>query len=181
MFNHEPAGYTCPFCILIQGTEHYCNSGAIFDRTNTYRYTLWRVWSPDHPRITFIMLNPSTANEQRNDPTISRCIAFARHRGFGALEVVNLFACKATYPRDLLKVANPVGEENDRFLTQALSRSSCIVAAWGIKGTLMDRDKQILQLLEHRQHVYCLGMTRGGHPRHPLYVKGDTGLAAFPP
>lgn len=162
-------------------TKYNFNSGAIFDHTNAYRYILWRAWSAHHPQITFIMLNPSTADAQRNDPTISRCIAFAQCWGFGALEVVNLFACKATYPHDLLKVANPVGEENDQFLMQAVARSSCIVAAWGTKGTLLDRDEQVLRLLAPRQKVYCLGITREGYPRHPLYVKGDTGLVAFPP
>jgi hypothetical protein len=162
-------------------TAHYCNSGALFDSTNTYRYNLWRAWSPDHPRIAFIMLNPSTADAQRNDPTINRCIAFAQCWGFGALEVVNLFAYKATYSRDLLKVANPVGEENDRFLLQAVARSSRIIAAWGTKGTLLDRDKRVLELLADWQNVYCLGTTKCGHPRHPLYMKGDTGLTAFLP
>ncbi|HLJ33607.1 MAG TPA: DUF1643 domain-containing protein [Ktedonobacteraceae bacterium] len=162
-------------------TKYTFNSGAIFDITNTYRYTLWRGWSTDHPRVTFIMLNPSTADAQRNDPTISRCIAFAQYWGFGALEVVNLFACKTTYPHDLLKAANPVGEENDQFLMQAVARSSCIVAAWGTKGNLLDRDKHILRLLASRQDIYCLGITREGYPRHPLYVKGDTGLTTFPP
>ncbi len=160
-------------------TAHYCNSGAVFDKTNIYRYTLWREWFPDHPRLTFIMLNPSTADAQRNDPTISRCIAFAQRWGFGALEVVNLFAYKATNSCELLKVANPIGDENDRFLTQVLARSSCIVAAWGTKGTLLDRDKHVLQLLAQWQNVYCLGATKEGHPRHPLYVKGDTGLLPF--
>lgn len=162
-------------------TAHYFNSGAIFDDTNTYRYTLWRAWSGDHPRLTFVMLNPSTADAQENDPTISRCIGFARRWGFGALEVVNLFAYKATYSHDLLKVKNPVGEENDRFLLQALSRSSCIVVAWGTKGILLDRNKQVLQLLAQWQNVHCLGVTKDGHPRHPLYVKGDTGLIPFVP
>ncbi|MHB8595182.1 MAG: DUF1643 domain-containing protein [Ktedonobacteraceae bacterium] len=160
-------------------TAHYCNSGAVFDKTNTYRYALWRAWSLDHPQITFIMLNPSTADAQRNDPTISRCIAFAQCWGFGALEVVNLFAYKATHPSDLLKAANPVGEENDRFLLQALSRSSCLVAAWGTKGTLLARDKQVLQLLGHWRQVYCLGTTRDGHPLHPLYVSRNTIPIAF--
>ncbi|HLX39234.1 MAG TPA: DUF1643 domain-containing protein [Ktedonobacteraceae bacterium] len=160
-------------------TELYSNSGAIFDKTDTYRYTLWRVWSLDYPRITFIMLNPSTADAQRNDLTISRCIAFARSWGFGALDVVNLFAYKATHPGDLLKDVNPVGEENDQFLMQAFSRSSCVVAAWGTKGTLLDRDKQVLQLLAYWQNIHCLGVTKDGHPRHPLYVNGHTGLIPF--
>jgi len=139
-------------------TIHYGNNGAIFDKTDTYRYTLWRVWSLDYPRITFIMLNPSTADAQRNDPTISRCIAFAQRWEFGALEVVNLFAYKATFPGELLKAKNPVGEGNDRFLLQALSRASCVVAAWGTKGTLLDRDKQVLKLLARWQNIHCLGI-----------------------
>ena len=155
-------------------------SGAIFDTTNTYRYTLWRSWSPDHPHLTFIMLNPSTADAQRNDPTISRCLAFARDWGFGSLEVVNLFAYKTAYPSDLLRVPDPVGEENDRFLQQAIARSSCIVAAWGTKGILLDRNRQVLQLLTDKQHIYCLGLTRDGHPRHPLYIKGNIQPVPFP-
>src|SRR5438093_11151238 len=104
-------------------------SGAVFDPTRTYRYTLWRAWYPDHPRVVFIMLNPNNANEQKNDPTIRRCITFARSWGFGSVEVVNLFAYRAPHPSQLLKVADPIGAENDHYFLQALKRSACIVAA----------------------------------------------------
>jgi hypothetical protein len=157
------------------------SSGATFDITNTYRYTLWRGWSIDHPQVTFIMLNPSTADAQRNDPTIRRCIEFAQRWGFGSLEVVNLFAYRAANPHALLNAKNPVGAENDQFLMRAVARSACVVAAWGTKGTLLDRDKPVLQLLAHWRNVKCLGLTREGHPRHPLYVKGDTALKVFRP
>src|SRR5712691_2279726 len=110
------------------------SSGAIFDRTGRYRYSLWRGWSSDHPRVAFVMLNPASADEQKNDPTISRCISFAHAWGFGSIEVVNLFAYRTSYPIELLSVDDPVGEENDYFLVQALGRSSRIVAAWGTKG-----------------------------------------------
>ena len=164
---------------MIIETEKYISSGAIFDPTNTYRYTLWRAWSPDHPQVTFVMLNPSTADAQRNDPTISRCLAFAQHWGFGTLEVVNLFAYKTAYPSDLLKVTHPIGAENDHFLLQAIARSSCIVVAWGTKGAFLDRDKQVLQFLAQCQRIYCLGITRDGHPRHPLYTRRDIELIPF--
>jgi len=154
-------------------------SGALFDRTGRYRYSLWREWSTDHPRVVFVMLNPGTADEQRNDPTISRCISFAHAWGFGSVEVVNLFAYRTSYPVELFKQPDPIGEENDRFLVQALERAACIVAAWGAKGTLLGRDQYISQLLAHRHDVYCFGTTKGGHPRHPLYIKGDTSLVAF--
>ncbi len=156
-------------------------SGAIFDPTNTYRYTLWRSWSPDHPCLTFIMLNPSTADALKNDSTIARCLAFAHRWDFGMLEVVNLFAYKTANPSDLLKVSNPIGEENDHFLLQAIARAFCIVAAWGTKGILLNRDKHVLRLLAYHQTLYCLGFTRGGHPRHPLYVKGNAGLVPWIP
>jgi hypothetical protein len=125
------------------------------------------------------MLNPSAADAQRNDPTIARCIAFAYTWKFGSLEVVNLFAYRTSNPRELVNIDDPIGPENDGYLMQALERSSCIVAAWGTKGTLLGRDRQVLQILTCWRNVSCLGCTKGGHPRHPLYLKGDTPLAAF--
>jgi hypothetical protein len=161
--------------------ENLCwYSGAVFDLTGTYRYTLWRVWRTDAPRVTFIMLNPSTADAYKNDPTITRCIAFASTWNFGSLEVVNLFAYRATHPRELFNADDPIGPENDSYLLQALARSSCIVAAWGTKGRLFGRDLQVLQLFDC-SHVRCLGLTKDGHPRHPLYLKGNTSLVSVFP
>ena len=153
--------------------------GAIFDMIGKYRYTLWREWSTYHPRIVFILLNPSTADEERNDPTIRRCIGFARARKFGSVEVVNLFAYRATHARELLKVVDPVGKENNRFLMRAVERCSTVVVGWGARGTLLGRNREVLSLLTGRNDVYCLGTTRGGQPRHLLYVRGDTVLVPF--
>lgn len=125
------------------------------------------------------MLNPSTADEQRNDPTIQRCIEFARIWQFGSVEVVNLFAYRATDMKELLKVNDPVGEENDLFIEQAIERCSTIVVGWGTKGTLLGRDRQVMQLLTCKKDLYCLGVTKDGHPRHPLYMKGDARLKRF--
>ena len=154
-------------------------SGAVFDASGRYRYSLWREWSAYHPRIVFILLNPSTANEERNDPTIRRCIGFARAWKFGSVEVVNLFAHRATDARELLKIDDPVGVENDLFLKQAVERCSTVVVGWGSKGSLLGRDRKVLSLLADKKDVFCLGITKDGQPRHPLYVKGDTILVPF--
>lgn len=156
------------------------NSGAVFDLTGTYRYSLWRAWSFDYPRVVFIMLNPSTADGMRNDPTIRRCIQFAHVWKFGSLEVVNLFAYRATSPCELLKADDPIGRENDRFLIAAMKRGSHIIVAWGTKGTLFERNREVIQLLVSDKKIFCLGMTKDGHPLHPLYVRGDTHLISFP-
>jgi hypothetical protein len=152
---------------------------AIFDASNSYRYSLWRTWSAYHPRIVFVLLNPSTADEERNDPTIRRCIGFAQTWKFGSVEVVNLFAYRATDARMLLKIDDPVGEENNRFLIMAVERCSTVVVGWGTSGTLLGRDRQVLSLLAGRKEVYCLGITKDGQPRHPLYVKGNSVLVPF--
>jgi hypothetical protein len=153
--------------------------GAVFDESGRYRYTLWRAWSDDYPRIVFVLLNPSTADEWRNDPTIRRCVGFARAWRFGSVEVVNLFAYRATDARELLKVDDPVGKENDRFLVQAVERCSTVVVGWGDNGALLGSDQQVMRLLAGRRDVYCLGVTKSGQPRHPLYVRGDTKLVLF--
>ncbi len=159
----------------VDGIEY----GAIFDINGRYRYSLWRAWSAYHPRIAFVLLNPSTADEQRNDPTIRRCMGFARAWNFGSMEVVNLFAYRATDYRKLFKVNDPIGEENNRFLMQAVECCSTVVLGWGTKGPLLGRDRQIMSLLAGRNDVYCLGITKDGQPRHPLFVKGDTSLVPF--
>lgn len=147
-------------------------TGAIFDPTHTYRYLLWRSWS-DAPPIAFVMLNPSTADAERNDPTIRRCITFARSWGYGTVLVVNLFAYRATCPTQLAQVAEPVGVENDRYLHLTCTRADRVIAAWGNRGALHHRYQQVLPFLPN-QRSYCLGVNRSGHPRHPLYVRGDT-------
>ena len=175
----------CKIDMLLKELCHKQNSmagieyGAIFDTSGRYRYSLWRAWSSYHPRIVFVLLNPSAADEQRNDPTIRRCIGFARAWEFGFVEVVNLFAYRATDYRELFKVGDPVGEENDRFLVQAVERCSAVVVGWGTRGTLLGRDRQVIQLLAGRKDVYCLGLTKDGLPRHPLYLKDDTSLVPF--
>ncbi len=164
---------------LRQNTVDGIEYGAIFDINGRYRYSLWRAWSAYHPRIVFILLNPSAADGLRNDPTIRRCMGFARAWNFGSMEVVNLFAYRATECRELLKIGDPVGEENNYYLIQAVERCSTVVVGWGTWGTLLARDRQVLSLIADTKDVYCLGITKDGQPRHPLYVKGDTSLVPY--
>jgi hypothetical protein len=157
----------------------YLEAGAKFDESGKYRYSLWRTWSLYQPHIVYVLLNPSTADEHRNDPTLRRCIEFARAWQFGSVEVVNLFAYRAPNANELLKIYDPVGVENNYYLTQAIEQCSTVVVGWGTNGTLFGRDRQVLSMLSVMKEVYCLGATRDGHPRHPLYVKGETTLVPF--
>lgn len=150
-------------------------SGAWLD--GRYRYLLWRRWA-EADSLLFIMLNPSTADAAQDDPTIRRCIGFARRWGFGGVEVVNLFAWRATLPRELAKARDPVGPHNDRAISLAVARSRAVIAAWGVHGALGDRDAQVAPLLAATR-LRCLGLTRDGAPRHPLYVAGNVRAADF--
>lgn len=149
--------------------------GATFDDSGEYRYTLWRTWDRCLPRIAFVMLNPSTADHRVDDPTIRRCIGFARSWGYGALWVVNLFAYRTHSPRRLARADDPVGPDNDRHLVRVRRRATDVVAAWGVHGALRGRDRQVRELLARRgRPLLCMGTTAAGHPRHPLYLPGTT-------
>ncbi|TNF21912.1 MAG: DUF1643 domain-containing protein [Rhodobacteraceae bacterium] len=148
-----------------------CRSEAVYSDCGAYRYRLVRLWDAAAPRLAFVMLNPSTADEKTNDPTIARCEKRARLLGFGGLDVVNLFAFRATDPADLRAAEAPVGPENDAFLTRACAEAQVILAAWGVHGRHRDRDAEALPLLTaHPGKLHTLGLTRHGLPRHPLYV-----------
>ncbi len=147
--------------------------GARFDSTSLYRYSLWRKWSASAPRVAFVMLNPSTADATQDDPTIRRCVQFAKQWGYGSLEVVNLFAYRATHPHKLQQVNDPVGNDNDRTLLIAARRAAMLVMAWGNWGQLHGRDRAVLSLLASARPAYCLGITQSGQPRHPLYLRAD--------
>lgn len=150
------------------------NKGAIIDETRKYRYQLWRIWDESKPLAVFIMLNPSMADENEDDPTIRRCMNYARSWGFGGIKVVNLFAYRATNPKELAKVADPVGPENHLNIISAISKcTGIVVAAWGANASRIVQDNKIIDLLKFRGHIYCLDLTKDGHPKHPLYLKAD--------
>ena len=153
--------------------------GATFSACRAYRYSLWRVWDEDGPTLCVIGLNPSTANETADDPTIRRCIGFARAWGYGRLVMTNLFACRSTDPKGLLAVADPVGPENDDVLELAAGYGG-VLAAWGAHPIAKARAAEVLRLLGWRE-IECLGLTKGGAPRHPLYVPAATTPVVYAP
>lgn len=141
---------------------------AAFSECRTYRYALYRHWRNGGKIVQFIGLNPSTADETHDDPTLRRCINFARDWGFDGLCMTNLFAYRLTDSSKLKAVENPVGEDNDQWLDVVAEEAALIVACWGPKGVLMKRDTAIKRMLEGRLH--SIRKTSGGHPEHPLYL-----------
>jgi hypothetical protein len=136
-----------------------------------YRYCLWRKWSKERSNYAlFIGLNPSTADATEDDPTIRRCVGFAQRWGFDALCMVNLFAFRSTDPTRLYTARDPVGPLNDQFITKSARHAGRVVAAWGNRGGFMERDQLVARLVPLMSR---LGVTKGGFPRHPLYVPYD--------
>ena len=148
---------------------------AIFSPCRQYRYVLRRRvgWGPS--TCLFIMLNPSTADEEQEDPTVRRCMDYAHRWGYGVLVVCNIFALRATDPTRLYQAPDPVGPENDAYILEEASRADCVVAAWGNHGALNERSHAVRVLLADVL-VQCLGINRSGAPKHPLYIARDQPL-----
>ena len=148
----------------------------------TYRYLLTRRWDdPTGPNVLWIMLNPSTADETEDDPTIRKCVGFSKLWGCSALSVVNLFALRSTDPRKLYTAKNPVGPENNEWIRNVVKTASFVVIAWGARGSFMDRDYSVLSILKAAGvEVFCLGTTKSGEPKHPLYISYSTKPVKFP-
>ncbi|HEU4641266.1 MAG TPA: DUF1643 domain-containing protein [Gemmatimonadaceae bacterium] len=149
-------------------------SGAIFSLCRRWRYALWRTWDDETKRVAFIGLNPSTADEHEDDPTIRRCAGFARAWGYGGLVMLNLFGWRATDPREMRAVVDPVGPGNDAVLREYASNPevALLVAAWGSDGGYLTRDRAVRNLLAGHD-LFTLGLTKSGKPRHPLYLPQD--------
>ncbi|GLQ05517.1 DUF1643 domain-containing protein [Sneathiella chinensis] len=150
--------------------QYFKESGATFSDCEKYRYRLWRQWD-DGPRVAFLMLNPSTADADRNDPTVERCHRRAVAMGFGAMEVINIFAFRATDPRDLKQAAQPVGPLNDATILESARASDTLICAWGSHGDFQNRDEQVRTLLRTNGiKAQVLKLTSKGQPGHPLYI-----------
>lgn len=146
-------------------------SVAVYSTCETYRYLLTREWSPQQGRALFIMLNPSTATEVENDPTVERCERRARALGFGAFRVCNIFAFRATDPRVMRAAPDPVGALNDMAILHSLPWADQIICAWGTHGAFLDRGAKVVRLLRAREvTLWHLGLSKAGHPKHPLYI-----------
>lgn len=148
------------------------------DLEGDYRYWLTREWSPTGPTVLWVMLNPSTATADVDDPTIRKIVGFSKRWGFGSLEVVNLFAFRATEPRAMLAARDPVGPRNDAAIAAAAGRAALVVCAWGNHGGHLGRDRAVRELLRERE-LACLRVTKQGQPQHPLYISGDARPVPF--
>lgn len=165
----------------------------IFSSDRKYRYTLWRDWfddlfdhgayaAPVPVYVMFIGLNPSTADETQDDPTIRRCKAFAKSWGYSAICMTNLFAWRATSPKDMKKVGNPVGEDNQHYLLSIASKAGLVIAAWGANGIHRQQDLTVRNWLnEIGVKLMCIRKTDKGHPEHPLYLPKDLKPIVYAP
>jgi hypothetical protein len=151
------------------------DSTARFSADRVYRYALWRIWNRKKPYVMFIGLNPSTADETKNDPTVTRCVGYAKRWGYGALCMMNAFAFRSTDPKKLPEVADPVGEANDAWIWSLARHADKVVACWGAHGAYRSRGNLILEILDCYD-VYCFGKTKDGMPKHPLYLRADQEL-----
>jgi hypothetical protein len=146
-------------------------STATYSDCERYRYSLVRTWDPAGKRVLFVMLNPSTATEVQNDPTVERCERRARTLGFGSFEVTNIFAWRDTDPRAMRAAADPVGPENDAAILAGTAAADRIICAWGTHGAHLDRGPAVEALLRGTgRPLHHLGLTKDGHPKHPLYI-----------
>ena len=147
---------------------------AAFSPCRRWRYRLTREWWEGSGTVTFIMLNPSTADERRNDPTVRRCIGYAKAWGHARLHVLNIFALRATDPGRLITAPEPVGAGNDAEIAETLLDTDVVVCAWGTMGGLAGRDAEVMRLIrEADQEPQALRVTKLGHPQHPLYLPAD--------
>jgi hypothetical protein len=152
---------------------------AVFSPCERYRYVLTRDLNHDkdfcnynNRIINVCMLNPSTATHEVDDPTIRRCIGFARTLGFGHLIITNIFALRSTDPKALYKTAEPIGEKNDMYLEESARSADQVICAWGTHGRHEDRGAKVMEMLSKIKPIYALRLTKDGIPGHPLYLPG---------
>lgn len=156
-------------------------SEALISDCGLYRYTLSRVWAPKLPQVLFIGLNPSTADAMIDDPTVRRFIGFSRAWHCGGFTLGNLFAFRATRPRDIMAAPDPVGPSNDDYLVRLHRAAALTVACWGVNGAFQDRDRAVVELLQFHEtrRLHCIATTKDGHPAHPLYLPGHLKPTVF--
>jgi hypothetical protein len=148
-------------------------TGAQFSDCREYRYVLWRTWDEGNGHVMFVGLNPSTADETKDDPTIRRCIGFAKRWGFGGIYMLNIFALRSTDPAKLYSDTEPIGPRNDEFLRMYADAAGKIVACWGNHGALNNRGLQVIDMLG-MENLFCFKLTKNDNPGHPLYLSKDT-------
>ena len=146
-------------------------SVAVYSDCEQYRYSLTRTWDQSLEHVLFVMLNPSTATEVQNDPTVERCERRARTLGFGSFCVTNIFAWRDTDPRKMCAATDPIGPNHDTAITGAAGTADQIVCAWGTHGAFLERGAFVKGLLDQTgKPLSHLGLSKDGHPKHPLYI-----------
>ena len=159
--------------IIRQHKKGDADSEAVYSPCEQYRYRLTRIWSPGS-KVLFVMLNPSTATELQNDPTVERCERRARALGFGGFLVANIFAFRATNPKVMQRMSDPVGPGNDTAILDLAGQADFVICAWGTHGLHLNRGMQMEQLLRGTgKAINHLGLTKSGAPKHPLYIRYD--------
>jgi hypothetical protein len=144
---------------------------AVYSDCELYRYALTRVWDPAGTKVAFVMLNPSTATEVQNDPSVERCERRARTLGFGGFRVTNIFAWRDTHPRNMRAAKSPIGPKNDAIIQETCAWADQVIAAWGNHGAYLNRGAQVTELLRtSSKPLLHLGLSKQGHPKHPLYI-----------
>lgn len=161
-------------------SDLFLERDAVISECGRYRYLLRRTWDNGKPRVLYVMLNPSTADAEIDDATIRSCIRLAKGAGYGSFEVVNLFALRATDPAELQRATDPIGPRNDDSIEAAIMRCDLAICAWGAHPMAESRGNTVRGLLRQRRPaVFCLGTTKSGAPKHPLYIKSGTQLQTF--
>ena len=155
-------------------------NACIFSPKRLYRYSLVSIVGTEKKICLFICLNPSTADETRDDNTVRRCKSYAKQWGYGVFSIANIFAYRATNPKELYKAANPIGLDNDRYIRESAECADLIVAAWGNHGDHLGRGEDVLNILKGTEKpVHTLGLTKAGQPKHPLYLSKNTAVEMF--
>ncbi|MCP5036313.1 MAG: DUF1643 domain-containing protein [Rhodobacteraceae bacterium] len=157
--------------IIREAKKGDARSTASYSDCERYRYQLTRVWDPAGGKALFVMLNPSTATEVQNDPTVERCERRARALGYGAFRVTNIFAWRDTDPRKMRVANDPVGPENDAAIAEGSHWADRIICGWGTHGEHLGRGPDVEALIRATGlPLFHLGLTKAGHPKHPLYI-----------
>lgn len=182
MSHESPEVVVTPDSVIVPKEQDglWLERDAVISDCGLYRYLLRRTWDHARPRALIVMLNPSTADASIDDPTIRSCVRLTRGAGYGSFEVVNLFAFRATNPKNLFGCADPVGPRNDWSIEAAVLRCDVVVCAWGAHPMALNRKGEALNIVRSRRPAaYCWGKTKNGAPKHPLYIKSGTALEGF--
>jgi hypothetical protein len=160
--------------------REFRTSAATFSPCRKYRYTLTRIWDVRAPVACWLLLNPSTADERKLDPTLRRCFGFSRSWGFGGMLVANIFAFRSPHPGKVYAASDPIGPQNDQHIRRLVRKADKVIVGWGVHGQLGGRADSVRALLSRCQiEAWCLGRTKDSHPKHPLYVASSTELVRF--